>query len=210
MLGEGKRAMSATFEPGGPWWGSGPGSGPRSGPGFRFGPGWGPGWGFGADFGAGFGGRRGGRGRLRASVLALLAEQPRHGYEIILELAERSGGLWKPSPGSVYPLLQQLQDEGLVSSREEDGRRVYSLTEQGRRWVEENKEAGEAPWQAHGPKVPEGMLALLDGFRQLAATGWQVAQNGSPAQLAEARAVLDEARRSLYALLAGEETPGEH
>jgi DNA-binding PadR family transcriptional regulator len=63
-----------------------------------------------------------GRGNVRAAILALLAEEPRHGYAIMTELAERSGGLWRPSPGSVYPVLQQLQDEGLVSVEEPDGR----------------------------------------------------------------------------------------
>src|SRR5512141_2299277 len=88
------------------------------------GPGFGPRWG-------GGGRRRRMRGDVRAAVLALLAEEPRHGYAIMSELTERSGGLWRPSPGSVYPALQQLQDEGLVSVEESEGRRVFSLTGSG-------------------------------------------------------------------------------
>src|SRR6185312_792790 len=106
----GRRAFGPGFGPGGP--GFGPG-----GPGF--GPG-GPG-----PWHRGHGGRgRRGRGNVRAAILALLAEEPRHGYAVMTELSARSGGLWRPSPGSVYPVLQQLQDEGLVTSTDQDGRRV--------------------------------------------------------------------------------------
>jgi DNA-binding PadR family transcriptional regulator len=188
------------------------GEGPRRsgrgrgwGPGDAFGApryGFGPGW---DDGGFGRSRRGAGRGKLRAAVLALLAEQPRHGYDIITELGQRSGGLWKPSPGSVYPLLQQLQDEGLVTSTEDDGRRIYRLTDAGRTWVEDNKGGAQEPWEAHGPHVPEGTLVLLDGFRRLAAAGWQVAHTGNAAQVAEAGAVLDEARRALYRILAGDD-----
>src|ERR671939_154184 len=102
------------------------------------------GWGFGPGGPGGWGhaGRHGGRGRrgrgnVRAAILALLAEETRHGYAIMTELAARSGGLWRPSPGSVYPVLQQLQDEGLVASRDADGRKVFDLTDAGRQYVQE-------------------------------------------------------------------------
>src|SRR3954454_4068329 len=77
-------------------------------------------------------GSRVGRGDVRAAVLALLAEQPMHGYQIIHEIEERSGGSWKPSPGSVYPTLQLLADEGLIRAEESNGRKTFSLTEEGR------------------------------------------------------------------------------
>ena len=76
-------------------------------------------------------GTRAGRGEVRTAVLALLAERPMHGYQIIREIEERSGGHWKPSAGSVYPTLQLLADEGFISSEETNGRKVYSLTADG-------------------------------------------------------------------------------
>ncbi|MGA8788951.1 MAG: PadR family transcriptional regulator, partial [Paenarthrobacter sp.] len=76
-------------------------------------------------------GTRAGRGELRSAILALLAERPMHGYQIIHEIEERSGGSWKPSAGSVYPTLQLLADEGFVSAEESNGRKIYSLTEAG-------------------------------------------------------------------------------
>src|ERR671938_883491 len=111
MRGHGRRrAFGPGFGPGGP--GFGPG-GPGFGPGGPGGPGFGPGGP--GPWHRGHGGRgRRGRGNVRAAILALLAEEPRHGYAVMTELTERSGGLWRPSPGSVYPVLQQLQDEGLV------------------------------------------------------------------------------------------------
>ncbi len=96
------------------WFGTGGGRGRGHGPGRR-----------------GHGGRRSRRGDVRAAILALLAEQPRHGYEIIREIGERSGGFWRPSPGSVYPTLQMLADEGLVTSKDEHGKKLFELTEAG-------------------------------------------------------------------------------
>src|SRR5262249_56649222 len=93
-----------------------------------------------------------GRGRVRRgdvplALLAVVAEQPRHGYEIIRELQERSGGMWHPSPGSIYPTLQMLEEQGLLSSEEGDRKRVYSITEEGRAHLEERRaKSGEAPW----------------------------------------------------------------
>ena len=95
-------------------------------------------------------GPRAGRGDIRAGVLVLLAEQPRHGYEIIRELAERSGGVWRPSPGSIYPTLKQLAHEGLVRADKGEGRRVFELTDAGRTYVEEHAEELAAPWDAVG------------------------------------------------------------
>ena len=119
-------------------------------------------------------------------------------------LGERSGG-WKPSPGSVYPLLAQLEDEGLIRLQETPDRKVFELTEAGRTWLDEHAEEARTPWHDHGRHVPEGTVALMAGFKQLAAAGWQVAQTGSPAQVARAREVIDAARRDIYRILAGDD-----
>src|SRR5437667_331993 len=108
--------------------------------------GFGPWGGFGGFPGQFFGsGRRVGRGDVRAAILVLLADGSMHGYQVIQELTERSGGMWRPSPGSIYPTLQQLEDEGLVRSSESDGRRVYQLTDTGRAEVERRGEEP-PPW----------------------------------------------------------------
>ena len=95
------------------------------------GPGFGPGFGPRHHDRGGRGGRGGRRGDVRAAVLALLTERPMHGYEMIQELDQRTGGVWRPSPGSVYPTLQLLEDEGLIKSDEGAGRKAYTLTEAG-------------------------------------------------------------------------------
>jgi DNA-binding PadR family transcriptional regulator len=154
--------------------------------------------GFGRGFGRGRG--RAGRGDIRAAILALLAEQPMHGYQIIREIGERSQGAWEPSPGSVYPTLQQLEDEGLVEADRAEGRRTYDLTAEGRAQAEARE--GAAPWElaAHGE---EGAFFALRGltFSLLGAVK-QVAEVGDQAQVERAQEVLREARRQLYQLLA--------
>jgi DNA-binding PadR family transcriptional regulator len=144
-------------------------------------------------------GRRAGRGDIRAAILALLAEQPMHGYQIIQELAERTGGVWRPSPGSVYPTLQQLEDEELVRETASDsGKRVYELTEAGR----EQASQAPTPWTAVAAEGDDGLVALRDLAHQVLAATRQVAHAGSAAQIEAAQAVLRDARKSLYRLLA--------
>jgi DNA-binding PadR family transcriptional regulator len=167
-------------------------------------PGFG-GRGFGRRGFSGRGGRRAGRGDVRASVLALLAEQPMHGYQMLGELAERSGGTWRPSPGSVYPVLQQLQDEGLVQPEETDGSRVFHLTEAGRAYVEEHRDELAAPWEAMAGSRHEGTHQLFQVMSQVGAATWQLAQAGGDAQIEKATALLAEARRNLYRILAEDE-----
>jgi DNA-binding PadR family transcriptional regulator len=166
-----------------------------------FGPG---GFGRGFPFGPHFpgGGRRAGRGDIRAAILALLAEQPMHGYQIIQELSERSGGAWRPSPGSVYPTLQQLEDEGLVRAvQTEAGRRVHELTEAGRaEAAASNRES--APWEDAAENRAGEAGGMRDLLFQVAAATWQVAQAGSARQQAAAAEILRESRRRLYQLLA--------
>jgi DNA-binding PadR family transcriptional regulator len=149
-------------------------------------------------------GTRMGRGDVRAAVLALLAEQPMHGYQIIREIEERSGGSWKPSAGSVYPTLQLLADEGLISAEESNGRKTYALTDAGRDVSAEARAS--APWDGTGAGsgTSEGPRhgALPKAGMELAQAAAQVNRTGSPAQIQEAVAVLDEARRRLYSILA--------
>ncbi len=141
------------------------------------------------------------RGDVRAAVLALLAEQPMHGYQIISEIEQRSGGAWKPSAGSVYPTLQLLADEGLISAEESNGRKTYSLTDAGLAEAEASAERG-APWEASKPKGHAAMGALPKAGVELAQATAQVGRSGTPEQVEQAVAVLDDARRKLYAILA--------
>lgn len=146
-------------------------------------------------------GPRAARGDVRAAVIALVAERPMHGYQIIAEIEQRSGGAWKPSAGSVYPTLQLLADEGLISAEVADGRKTYSLTEAGR--AEAEASAGRtAPWEASGADGLRGTGALPKAGIALAQAAAQVARNGNAEQVEQAVTVLDEARRKLYAILA--------
>jgi DNA-binding PadR family transcriptional regulator len=140
---------------------------------------------------------------VRAAILALLAEKPMHGYQLIHEIEERSGGAWKPSPGSVYPELQLLVDEGLLAAEESNDRKTYSLTDEGRRAADA---AGEhsAPWEAQSTRDGAKMTALPKAGIDLAQAAAQVGRSGTPEQVKQAVAVLDEARRKLYSILAQE------
>ncbi|MEW5658462.1 PadR family transcriptional regulator [Streptomyces cinereoruber] len=174
-----------------------------------FGP-FGPGFGGGPFGGGPFGGRGrggGGRGRarrgdVRASILALLKDRPMHGYEMIREIGERSDGAWKPSPGSVYPTLQLLEDEGLIISASEGGKKLFTLTDSGRAEAENGPEA---PWEEAGRGVDWDAVNEIRqaGFGLMEAFG-QVWKTGSPEQREKAVAVINEARKKLYLILADE------
>lgn len=144
---------------------------------------------------------RAARGDVRAAVISLLAEQPMHGYQIIAEIGERSGGAWKPSAGSVYPTLQLLADEGLITAEEQGGRKTYSLTEAG---VAASEEAATkaAPWDGLGNRAPSHIAALPKAGMELASAAAQLARTGTPEQVEDGIAVLEDARRRLYAILA--------
>jgi DNA-binding PadR family transcriptional regulator len=176
----------------------GPGFDPRA---FAFGMrgGFGP---FGFGPGGGRGGRRARRGDVRAATLLLLEEEPRNGYQLMQEIEQRSGGVWRPSPGSIYPALSQLEDEGLVRSDEAAGRRAFALTDDGRAYIEENREALGSPWDEAGGDLPEGVAQLRSLMMQLGMATMQVAQAGDENQTAEARKVLEDARKALYGILA--------
>ncbi len=122
------------------------------------------------------------------------------------ELTERSGGLWRPSPGSVYPVLAQLEDEGLVAVQESAGRRVFSLTDAGRTYVAEHGEELHEPWQMADRGPAERVRSLMRAGGALAAAVEQVARLGDEGQAARALAVLEEARRSMYRILAEDVT----
>ena len=146
-------------------------------------------------------GTRMGRGDVRAAVLAILAEEPMHGYQIIRAIEDRSQGMWKPSPGSVYPTLQLLADEGLVTADESAGKKTYSLTDSGRAEAAAAPNRS-APWEMSGMRAAGRASAIPKAGAQLAQAAAQVVQSGSSEQVSEAVAVLDEARRKLYAILA--------
>jgi DNA-binding PadR family transcriptional regulator len=167
----------------------------------------GPPGGFGGPLGPGQfrRGRRARRGDVRAASLALLAAEPRNGYAIIQELERRTDGVWRPSPGSVYPALQQLQDEGLVRVEEDGASRIFHLTDAGKAYVEERAEELTAPWEAVNATVDDGAWQLMQLARQVGMATAQLVHVAGEAQVAEAKKVLAEARRALYRILAEEE-----
>jgi DNA-binding PadR family transcriptional regulator len=150
--------------------------------------------------GRGRGQGRRGRGDVRAAILALLAERPMHGYEMIQELESRTGGVWRPSPGSVYPTLQLLEDEGLIAGEEGEGRRRFTLTDAGR--AEAERQGQRAPWEEVTAGVAPAAWNLRDAIAQTAQAAWSVGSAGSEAQQARALEILNDARRRLYAILA--------
>lgn len=179
------------FGPGGPEFWEGPGFGPR---GHRRGRG------------------RAGRGDVRAAILVLLAEEPRNGYQIIQEIEQRTDGVWRASSGSVYPALAQLEDEGLIEPVGEGGRKLFTLTEAGRQYAEQNGEQLSRIWQeaVGGPGARfEEFVRDRELLGQLAMAYKQVTQVGSTAQREEARAILTKARQSLYKILAAEDEPSD-
>jgi DNA-binding PadR family transcriptional regulator len=166
----------------------------------RGGPGFGPGFGR-----PGFGqmpGSRARRGDMQAAILGLLAEQPMHGYQVIQELANRSGGAWTPGPGSVYPTLQAMEEQGLVAGEQDGSRRVFSLTDAGREALRIQGPGREPmPWEqiahASGPR-----LALRQSIGGLFAASAQIERTGTDDQVEKAVALIDQTRKALYLLLA--------
>jgi DNA-binding PadR family transcriptional regulator len=150
------------------------------------------------------------RGDIRTAVLAVLTEGPGHGYDVMSRLEAKSDGVWRPSAGSVYPMLQQLEDEGLATSAEQDGKRVYTITDEGVAEATRRIEESGTPWQPAGDSgdgVHPGRLFRSFGALGMAAR--QVVQVGSPAQLTAALAVLDQARKDLYRILGDDASPAD-
>src|SRR6202167_5976170 len=158
-------------------------------------------------------GRKARRGDIRTAALLLLAEEPRNGYQIMQEVEERSDGVWRPSPGSTYPALQQLEDEGLIRSVEGGGGtgKVFELTDAGRAHVQERDADAPAPWEQMSGVVSDQARELAGTMREVASAFVQVMRSGSDTQIAEARKLLTAARRDLYRILADgdPETPGK-
>ncbi len=144
------------------------------------------------------------RGDVRAAILDVLTAEPMNGYQVIQAIAERSRGAWKPSPGSVYPTVQQLEDEGLVTASETQGRRLLTLTDAGHAYVAEHPEELAATWKPFGEERSSstGERDLKPVIGQVMSAVWQVATNGSSRQRAEAVEILADTRRRLYGLLA--------
>ncbi len=167
------------------------------GRGDAFGQGFGRHGGFGPGFGRGPKVRR---GDVRAAILALLAEEPMHGYQIITELGERSGGSWRASPGSVYPTLSALEDQGLVTADQREGKRVFTLTVEGRT---EAAAAGDGPAPWDEAAAGDTSLHDLRGLMvQVAKATMQVTQAGTEGQIKAAAEILTDARRRIYLVLA--------
>lgn len=157
------------------------------------------GGGFGAPWAGG--GQRARRGDVRSAILVLLREQPMHGYQVIQELAERTGGEWRPSPGSVYPTLQLLEETGLIAGAEREGKRIFSLTPEGDRVLDERGDKA-PPWASMAGGSRGLFHELKEAFPQLAAAAMQVVQTGTAEQAKATIEILVDARRRIYALLA--------
>ncbi|MGH8774468.1 MAG: PadR family transcriptional regulator [Jiangellaceae bacterium] len=152
-------------------------------------------------------GRRRGRGDVRAAILVLIAETPMHGYQLIQEISEHSGGTWRPSPGSVYPALQLLEDQGLIRFETADGRRVVHLTEDGRQHVDENRADLDRVWDAFAGSHTGKVVEMRELMMQVGMAAMQVFRAGTPAQRDRAREILASTRRDLYAILAEPDEP---
>jgi DNA-binding PadR family transcriptional regulator len=132
----------------------------------------------------------------------LLAEEPMHGYQLMEAINERTNGAWRPSPGAVYPTLDQLEDEGLATIQHEGGRRLVTLTERGREHLAEHIAETGDPFTEFTASLagPD----LRGPLRELHGAARQIAFSGDTAQVQAAARVLAQARRSLYLILAGE------
>jgi DNA-binding PadR family transcriptional regulator len=151
------------------------------------------------------------RGDVRAAILDLLGEgQAWNGYQIIQEIGERTQGVWRPSAGSVYPALQQLEDEGLIAAAAgEDRRRNYTLTDEGRAYVQAHADELKASWDAVTGSVDDAAVQMHNLARQVAMATVQVAQAGSPAQVQQASKILADTRKALYRILAADDEAAE-
>jgi len=132
----------------------------------------------------------------------LVCEQPRHGYEIIQAIEERSGGHWRPSPGSIYPTVAQLEDEGLVDTEKVEGRRMVTLTAAGTAYVDDHRAEIDGVWDKAGGSADEPTAQLRTEVQQLVAAVRQVAGVGGPDQIAATVTALAQARKAIYRLLA--------
>jgi DNA-binding PadR family transcriptional regulator len=143
---------------------------------------------------------------VRNALLLLLAEEPRNGYQLMQEIEQRSDGRWRPSPGSVYPALSQLEDEGLIRNVQAETGRAFEITDAGRAQAESL--GGQAPpWQGEDDPSARSTHALRHLIMSSGMAAWQVAKDGDEQQIAAACDVLAQVRRTLYGILAGEPAP---
>lgn len=147
-------------------------------------------------------GRKARRGDVRAAILALLSEDRLNGYQVIQEIAERSQGAWRPSPGAVYPAMQQLTDEGLIEPTGDGRRTRYRLTDAGREYVSAHPNEIHAPWEAMTPQFDDAVWELMELNQQTSTALMQVAQSAGPVGLGKAKKVMADTRRRLYQILA--------
>ena len=138
-------------------------------------------------------------GDVRAALLLALEEGPAHGYELGQRLERISGGSWRPSPGSIYPTLQTLADEDCVSVEERDGKRIYALTKAGKTEASERGKSADVPWQQATDEDSDGLREAVHGLKLAARQAFSA---GNEEQRQKARAIVIEARRQLYELLA--------
>lgn len=150
-------------------------------------------------------GPRARRGEIRAGILALLKEHALNGYQVMQELERRSHGVWRPSPGSIYPTLQQLEDEGLIAAQETGEGKMWELTAKGASWLAKHPRRAAAPWKAVADSAAGGYVALLDLMRAVTMTSRQIVQLGTPAQKDAAVELLRQTRKGLLRILADED-----
>lgn len=190
--------FDAADNPFGPGFGPSFGGGPHAGHRGR-GHGRPHGRGHGRPHGRGHGRGRSRRGDVRTAILKLLTDRPMHGYEMIQEIAERSQNLWKPSPGSVYPTLQLLEDEGLIVAAESEGtRKLFALSETGRTAAEGIESA---PWDEIAQTADPTEVALRTALNQLFGAAGQAAQAGTAEQQQRVVDIVNNARREIYQIL---------
>ena len=149
-------------------------------------------------------GPRRGRGDVRTAVLMLLLERPMHGYEMIQQIRERSSEAWSPSPGAIYPTLQLLTDEGLITTDDLDGKKVSRLTETGQTLAQELQASKTAPWDEASADAGSGAHSLREAIFHLMSATKQMAMAGTDAQRQRTTELLDETRKKIYALLASD------
>lgn len=142
------------------------------------------------------------RGDIKYILLALIAEQPRHGYQLIKELEARQAGFYRPSPGSVYPTLQLLEEGGYLTSEQIEGKRVYTITDSGRQLLAERDNSVDL--MDRGNRQPQ-LLGLKDAITELSGAVMQVARSGNLERITRVREILNRAKREIYNILAEEE-----
>ena len=140
------------------------------------------------------------RGDIRTALFAFLLEQPGHGYEVMQYLETKTNGAWRPSAGSIYPALQQLEDEGMVRSEEQDGRRVYRLTPAGKKEGKARLATRGLPWERMADEPPE-LVDMRRSVAELTSAATEVVKLGGSDKISRGVEIIRDARKLLYGLL---------